>query len=123
VVRIPGKLQTGRGNDSASHTVGKAAKSEDFLIEQSVALEAHKTKAVALVIPKEAVDMMVGGFHPIRAFRVHRRMTQLQLCAAAKIVQKQLSEFENARVVSKEMILKKLALALTVPQDLLTLIK
>ena len=104
-------------------TAKPAAKSERVLIERLVAREAHAIAAGASVIPKEVVDMVVNGVHPIRAFRVHRGMTQTQLCAAAKIVQGQLSAFENGRVTPKTSTLKRLALALDVPQDLLTPIK
>ncbi len=88
-----------------------------------MARPAHEIAAGVRLIPKNVIDLIGTGVHPIRAFRVHRHMTQLELCAVAKIAQHHLSDIENARVSPKASTLKKLAQALDMPQDLLNPVK
>ena len=98
-------------------------KSENLLIQRLVAREAKEIAAGGPTIPKEVLDMIVSGVHPIRAFRVHRNLSQIQLCASTGIAQHHLSCLENAQIKPTPPTLKKLAQALDVPEDLLTSVK
>lgn len=70
-------------------------------------------------IPDSVLAAILDGSHPIKAFREHRGMTQVQLAKAAGTSSVYLSQIERSGRRAGRKLRVKLAKALGVPPDLL----
>ena len=70
--------------------------------------------------PIEVADQLVAGKNPIRVFRNHRGMTQIELAAAININPVYLSQIETGRRNGSTKTLASIAKALNVSLDDLT---
>ncbi len=70
-------------------------------------------------IPLEVVKAEIDGNHPIRAWREYKGLTLQSLADSAKVSKAYLSQIECGKRVGTTATLKKLALALGVPLNVL----
>jgi predicted transcriptional regulator len=75
--------------------------------------------AGAPLIPKTIVDRIANGENVLRVLREWREMTQLYLSSKTDIGQGYISDLESGRRKGTTTALKKIAVALNVPLDLL----
>ena len=64
-------------------------------------------------------DAIWAGESPVRAFRNHRGLTQVQLAEKAQVERVQLSNIENGKAQGSVSTLKRIATTLNVPLDAL----
>ena len=67
--------------------------------------------------PIDTVHRLLGGEHPVRVFRTHRKLTQRQLAAAAGVSAACLSRVERGRRTGSARLLAALARVLKVDAD------
>lgn len=100
--------------------VAKAAEAdEDAGTARLVARARKEIAGGAPIIPKTVVDRMARGESALRVLREWRDMTQLHLSSKTGLGQGYLSDLENGRRKGTTAALKKIAVALNVPLDLL----
>ena len=98
----------------------KAAEAdEDIGSARLVARARKEITAGAPLIPKKFVDRIANGENALRVLREWRDMTQLNLSFKADIGQGYISDLENGRRKGTTAALKKIAVAMNVPLDLL----
>ena len=69
------------------------------------------------LVPFELVKRIVGGKHPVRAWRDYRGLKAAELAAAAGIAASYLSDIENGKKPGSVKAMKRLAGALNVTVD------
>lgn len=70
-------------------------------------------------VPSAVVDALLAGDHPVKAWRMHRRLTQDALATAAGLSKPYLSQIETRKRDGSVDVLRALATALGVPLDAL----
>ena len=100
--------------------VVKAAEAdEDIGSARLVARARKEITADAPLIPKKFVDRIANGENALRVLRKWRDMTQLYLTFKTGIGQGYISDLESGRRKGTTAALKKIAVAMNVPLDLL----
>ena len=98
----------------------KAAEAdEDIGSARLVARARKEITADAPLIPKKFVDRIANGENALRVLRKWRDMTQLYLTFKTGIGQGYISDLESGRRKGTTAALKKIAVAMNVPLDLL----
>jgi hypothetical protein len=98
----------------------KAAEAdEDIGSARLVARARKEITAGAPLIPKKFVNRIANGENALRVLREWRDMTQLYLSFKADIGQGYISDLESGRRKGTTASLKKIAVAMNVPLDLL----
>lgn len=69
------------------------------------------------LVPAELADSLLDGAEPVRAWRLHRRMTARTLADAAGISAAYLSEIETGRKEGSLSVMRRIADALNVDLD------
>jgi hypothetical protein len=92
---------------------------EDIGSARLVARARKEIAAGAPVIPKKVADHIADGENALRVLREWRAMTQLDLSSLTDIGQGYISDLENGRRKGTTAALKKIAIAMNVPLDLL----
>ena len=92
---------------------------EDIGSARLVASARKEIAAGAPLIPKMFVDRIANGENPLRVLREWRGMTQLGLSSKTDIGQGYISDLEIGRRKGTTAVLKKIAIAMNVPLDLL----
>jgi len=100
--------------------VAKAAEAiEDTGTARLVARARKDVAEGAPLIPMDVAERIAAGEHPIRAVRVWRDITQLELSHRTNIGQGYISDLENGRRKGTVAALRVIAEALRVPLDIL----
>ena len=76
-------------------------------------------KSPSETFPDKLAAALLDGTHPVKAFRVHRAMTQAQLATAAGTSTVYISQIERGERRAGRKLLLKLSKALGVDRDLL----
>jgi hypothetical protein len=71
------------------------------------------------VLPKDIVDRLANGEHPVRVLREWRDVTQMYLSFKTNLSQGYISDIENGRRAGTAAALRLIANVLKVPLDLL----
>jgi DNA-binding XRE family transcriptional regulator len=100
--------------------VAKAAEADEDAGTARLIARARKGIAGgAPLLPKEAVDRLASGEHPIRVLREWRGITQTYLSFKTGISQSHISDIEKGRRTGTTATLRAIAGTLDVPLDLL----
>ena len=100
--------------------VAKAAEAdEDRGTARLVARARKEVAAGAPLLPKEVVDRLADGEHPVRVLREWRDVTQMSLSFKTHLSQSHISDIENGRRTGTPATLRLIADVLRVPLDLL----
>ena len=98
----------------------KAAEADEDIGSARLVVRARKEIAAgAPLIPKKIVDCIANGENPLRVLREWRDMTQLELSSKTDIGQGYISDLESGRRKGTTAAVKKIAVAMNVPLDLL----
>ena len=98
----------------------KAAEADEDIGSARLVARARKEIAAGEpLIPKKIVDRIANGENPLRVLREWRDMTQLYLSFKTDIGQGYISDLESGRRKGTTAALKKIAVAMNVPLDLL----
>ena len=98
----------------------KAAEADEDIGSARLVARARKEIAAgAPLIPKKIVDRIANGENPLRVLREWRDMTQLELSSKTDIGQGYMSDLESGRRKVTTTALKKIAIAMNVPLDLI----
>ncbi|KVS62661.1 helix-turn-helix domain-containing protein [Burkholderia cepacia] len=89
-------------------------------IEDAAALNAAVAADDGFRVPAAVLDAQLAGDHPVKAWRIYRRITIDQLAEAAGISKPYISQIENGKRAGSKDTLGRLAVALDVPVDALT---
>lgn len=89
------------------------------MLEDIRAYDASKREDNGFRVPADVVDAMLDGASSVRAWRLHRDLTQQLLADAAGIAKPFLSQIETGKRVPSVVTLRALAKALHVPLDAL----
>ena len=71
------------------------------------------------LLPKDIVDRLAEGEHPVRVLREWRDVTQMYLSFKTNLSQSYISDIENGRRIGTAAALRLIANVLKVPLDLL----
>lgn len=100
--------------------VAKAAEAdEDTGTARLVARARKEVAAGAPLLPKDVVDRLANGEHPVRVLRQWRSVTQMDLSVKTNISQSHISDIESGRRTGTPATLRRIADVLKVPLDLL----
>lgn len=94
-----------------------AAREDDARFAGRVASESGA--AVETTIPIEIVRAKLDGAHPIRAWRDHRGMTQMQLSSRSGVGRDLIAQLETRKKTGSVETLTRIARALEVPIEAL----
>ncbi len=98
----------------------KAREADEDIGTARLVARARKEIATGMpLIPKEVVDIIVGGENSLRVLRRWRGKTQLYISHKTNIGQGYISDLESGRRRGTTAALKKIADALKVPLDLI----
>jgi DNA-binding XRE family transcriptional regulator len=98
----------------------KAAEADEDIGSARLVARARKEIAAGTpLIPKKVVDRIANGENPLRVLREWRDMTQLELSSKTDIGQGYMSDLESGRRKGTTTALKKIAIAMNVPLDLI----
>jgi hypothetical protein len=98
----------------------KAAEADEDIGSARLVARARKEIAAgAPLIPKEIADRIANGENALRVLREWRDITQLRLSFKTGIGQGCISDLESGRRKGTTAALKKIAVAMKVPLDLL----
>jgi|SRR5215211_295652 len=92
---------------------------EDAGTARLVARARKEIAGGAPLLPKEVVDRLASGEHPVRVLREWRDVTQMYLSFKTNLSQGHISDIENGRRTGTVAALRLIANVLKVPLDLL----
>jgi ribosome-binding protein aMBF1 (putative translation factor) len=92
---------------------------EDAGTARLVARSRNEIAGGAPLLPKEIVDRLANGEHPVRVLREWRDVTQIYLSLKTNLSQGHISDIENGRRTGTVAALRLIADVLKVPLDLL----
>jgi len=92
---------------------------EDAGTARLVARARNEVAGGAPLLPKDIVDRLANGEHPVRVIREWRDVTQVYLSFKTNLSQGYISDIENGRRKGTAAALRLIANALQVPLDLL----
>ena|SRR5665213_1390137 len=100
--------------------IAKASEAdEDAGTVRLVAKARDEIAGGAPVLPKDIVDRLANGEHPVRVLREWRDITQMYLSFKTNLSQGHISDIENGRRTGTVAALRLIANVLKVPLDLL----
>ena len=92
---------------------------EDAGTARLVARARNEIAGGAPLLPKQVVDRLANGEHPVRVLREWRDVTQMYLSFKTNLSQGHISDIENGRRTGTVAALRLIADVLKVPLDLL----
>jgi len=94
-----------------------AAREEDARFRGHVA--AGRDRPPEVTVPIEVVKAKLDGAHPVRAWRDHREMTQMELSARSQVSRDLIAQIETRKKTGSVDTLNRLAQALDLPIEAL----
>jgi DNA-binding XRE family transcriptional regulator len=95
------------------------AKEDEHDLREAAAIRARVAAGQESLIPSDVVDGILGGKHPIRAWRDAKKITAEMLAKKAKISRAYLTQIENGRRKGTVDVLRAIAKALGTGLDAL----
>ena len=100
--------------------IAKASEAdEDAGTVRLVARARHEIGDGDPLLPKDVLDRLANGEHPVRVLREWRDITQMYLSFKTNLSQSHISDIENGRRTGTAAALRLIANVLKVPLDLL----
>ncbi len=110
-------LADSRDEDDDDIAAVAAAREQDARFWEHVA--SGRDKPPETTVPIEVVKAKLDGAHPVRAWRDHREMTQMELSARSQVGRDLIAQIETRKKTGSVDTLNRLAQALDLPIEAL----